>query len=490
MNNSSDRCLIVGAGPAGLTAAHEAQRLRIPAQVFEKDLVVGGISRTVEHQGYRFDIGGHRFFTKVPEIQTLWEEILGADLLRRRRLSRIYYQDRFFDYPIRPLGALRGLGPVESLRIGASWARAHVWPRRPETSFADWVSNRFGKRLYEIFFKTYTEKVWGMPCDEIAADWAAQRIKDLDLGVALREALRRKRAGAAGKQVTSLIEEFHYPRLGPGMLWERLRDRLEKLGTAVVLGAEVVRVMHDGRRVRGIVLRDGAGHEWEEAGTHLLSSMPIRELLACFDPAPPAHVLTAARRLRYRDFLTVALIVAREELFPDNWIYVHSPDVEVGRIQNFKNWSPEMVPDASMTSLGLEYFVQQGDVLWDADDQALVALARDECSRLGFFYASEVRDGVVVRMPKAYPVYDANYRSVLTTLRGWLDRFENLSLIGSNGQHRYSNQDHSMLTGLLAVRNIAGAEHDVWNVNVEPEYHEEARGSSGREAPLPVRVAS
>jgi protoporphyrinogen oxidase len=475
---SGERCVIVGAGPAGLTAGLEAQRLGIPAVVLERDEVVGGISRTVFHRGYRFDLGGHRFFTKVAEVQALWSEILGADLLTRQRLSRIYYEDRFFDYPIKPLNALRGLGPVEALRIVLSYAAARLFPSPEERSFEQWVSKRFGRRLYEIFFKTYTEKVWGLPCSEIGSDWAAQRIKNLDMVAAIKNALLGS-GTRRGEIVTTLIDQFAYPRLGPGMLWERTREILEAKGVPVRLGHEVVRVRHDGRRVLALEVRDRMGRTTRVEGAQFLSSMPIRDLFGALDPAPPPDVLAAARRLRYRDFLTVALVVDRAELFPDQWIYIHSPNVRVGRIQNFKNWSSAMVPDPGKTSLGLEYFVQEGDELWSASDAALVELARREVEQLGLARAADVIDAVVMRVPKAYPVYDHDHREALAILRGYLDGFANLQLVGRNGQHHYNNQDHSMLTALYAVRNLAGGAFDVWDVNVEGSYHEEVRLAPG-----------
>ncbi len=473
------KTIIIGAGPAGLTAAHELLALGQSAEVYEKDAVVGGISRTAEYRGYRFDIGGHRFFTKVPAVQDLWEEVLGEDFLERPRLSRIYYNDKFFDYPLKPLNALRGLGLIEAGRVGLSYLWAQLVPHPVEDNFEEWVSNRFGRRLYEVFFKTYTEKVWGMPCTEISADWAAQRIKNLDLFKAVKNAI----IGAAGDQevITTLIGRFHYPRLGPGMMWERLAERLEASGTPVHMETPVKRLHHRDSRITALTVETAAaGGEQELQADHVISSMPLRELLSSFSPPPPAEILDAANRLRYRDFLTVVLIVEREEVFPDNWIYIHSPEVRVGRVQNFKNWSPEMVPDTSATSLGLEYFVQQGDDLWSSPDEDLLELGAREMGVLGLVSASDVVDGTVVRMPKAYPVYDDAYKEALALIRGYLASFPNLQVIGRNGQHRYNNQDHSMLAGMLAARNGGGETHDVWAVNVEQQYHEEVVDSSRR----------
>jgi len=473
--------LIIGGGPAGLTAAYELQKLGLRSLVVEADALVGGISRTDVYKGNRFDIGGHRFFTKVEVVQQIWQEIIGDEFLVRPRLSRIFYEDKFFDYPFRPMNAMLGLGPIEAVRIGLSYVKAQLFPEPDERNFEQWVVNRFGRRLFEIFFKTYTEKVWGMPCTEIGADWAAQRIKNLDLAAALRNALlgssRRK-----GEVITTLIDQFHYPRLGPGMMWERCREILEKGGTEVCLRTRVVKLRHDGARVTAAVLRDAQGAERELAADEVVSSMPIRELIHALDPAPPEAVRAAADKLRYRDFLTVGLVVDRAELFPDNWIYIHSPKVKMGRIQNFKNWSPEMVADPAQSFLGLEYFVNEGDELWSAPDAELVELGRRECELLGLVRPGEVVDGCVIRMPKAYPVYDGEYQGALATIRGWLASLSNLQLVGRNGQHRYNNQDHSMLTAVYAARNIAGAAHDVWDVNVDDEYHEEVRETGAKPA--------
>ncbi len=473
------KTIIIGGGPAGLTAANELLALGHSAEVFEKDAVVGGISRTAQYRGYRFDIGGHRFFTKVPAVQALWEEVLGDDFLERPRLSRIYYNDKFFDYPLKPLNALRGLGPIEAARVGLSYLWAQVAPHPTEDNFEEWVSNRFGRRLYEVFFKTYTEKVWGMPCTEISADWAAQRIKNLDLFKAVKNSL----IGSVGDRevITTLIDRFHYPRLGPGMMWERLTERLRESGTPVHLETPVTGLHHRDSRITAVTVAAAEGGDDRELpADHVISSMPLRELLLSFSPPPPAEIRQAAKRLRYRDFLTVVLIVRQEDVFPDNWIYIHSPDVRVGRVQNFGSWSPEMVPDASTTSLGLEYFVQEGDDLWSSSDEALLELGARELAVLGLAPEESVVDGTVVRMPKAYPVYDDAYKEVLALIRGYLAGFPNLQVIGRNGQHRYNNQDHSMLAGMLAARNVLGESHDVWAVNVEQEYHEEVSDGEGK----------
>lgn len=461
--------LVVGAGPAGLTAAYELVRRGAAVTVLEQDAQVGGIARTVEYKGFRFDIGGHRFFTKVPYVQDLWHRMLGPDMLKRPRLSRIYYRGRFFHYPLRPMNALLGLGPWNALVVAASYVRSRLRPIRPEVSFEDWVTNRFGRRLYLIFFKTYTEKVWGIPCDTIGAQWAAQRIKGLSLWTAIRSMLF---GGSAGTK--TLIDSFEYPRLGPGMMWERFRGAIEAEGGRVELETALRSIAHDRGRVTSVVtVRRGVSQR--HPVDRLLSTMPLRVLIESLEPPPPPRVLEAARRLKYRDFLTVAVIIDVPDLFPDNWIYVHDPQVRMGRVQNFKNWSPDMVPDPAKTCLGLEYFCFEGDDLWTMKDDALVELGRRELAAIRLVDPDKVIDGCVVRMPKAYPVYDEGYEAALAIVREYLGGFSNLQVAGRNGMHKYNNQDHSMVTAMLAARNLLGERHDVWSVNADDDYHEESR---------------
>ena len=482
-------CVIIGAGPAGLTAAHELARLGIRSVVLEKDNLVGGISRTINYKGYRGDIGGHRFFTKVRVVRELWEEIMGDDFLVRPRLSRIYYNNRFFDYPLRIGNTLKGLGLVESSLTVLSYIQARLRPEHEEKTFEQWVSNRFGRRLFRTFFKSYTEKVWGIPSSEIDADWARQRIKNLDFMAAVRSALVGAKTQGS-KLVPSLIDQFHYPRLGSGMMWERLQAKLADKHIETRLDHLVVKVHHTGDRVTALTTRDRQGHEIRIAGDHFISSMPLRDLIHALDPPPPKDVLDAADRLRYRDFITVMLIVDAPEIFPDNWIYVHSPEVKVGRIQNFKNWSPEMVPDPSKTSLGLEYFAQEGDELWTMSDDRLIDLARSECAKLRFAAAEKVMDGAVVRMPKAYPVYDSKHRESVEAIRNWIGTLKNLYSVGRNGQHRYNNMDHSMTSAMGAAQVVQGAEIDVWDVGLDKSYLEgqETVGDVDREAAITDEV--
>jgi protoporphyrinogen oxidase len=483
--------VIAGAGPAGLTAAYELTKHGHPCVVLEADPhLVGGISRTDQYKGYRFDIGGHRFFSKSDEVNRIWREILGDELIVRSRLSRIYYNRRFFHYPLQAVDALVKLGPIRATRILLSYFKARLHPIQPERTFEDWVVNRFGRMLFETFFKTYTEKLWGMPTNTISADWAAQRIKGLSLTEAVRNALFGGRARGKGEIVKTLIDSFQYPRLGPGQMWEAARDRILAAGGAVHHDRRVVRIEHDGSAVTTFVARDAQGRLTRYHGHHFLSSMPVRSLIRAMSPEPPREVVEAANALRYRDFLTVVLIVDAPETFPDNWIYIHEPGVRLGRVQNFKNWSPDLVPDPSKSSLGLEYFCFEGDDLWSMPDAELVELGRREISSIGLVDAAKVIDGCVVRMPKAYPVYDDVYQDHLAVIRRWLSNLDNLALAGRNGMHKYNNQDHSMMTAFLAARNILGdGPFDPWKVNTDAEYHEGAATEAGRQVPRRIAAA-
>jgi len=462
--------VVIGGGPAGLTAGYELTKFDLRPVVLEKESLVGGLARTESYKGFHFDMGGHRFFTKVEEVKKMWQDVLGGEFLRRPRLSRIYYNGKFFFYPLKPLNALLGLGVLQSILIVLSFVRWQLFPYRREDTFEQWVTNRFGRRLFLTFFKTYTEKVWGISCSELKAEWAAQRIKDLSLKTALLSMFVKPK-----QTIKTLIEEFDYPRRGPGMMWNAVKAEIERREGVVRMNSDVVRINRTGNRIEGVVVRHDGAEELIR-GTDFISSMPVTEFIKALDPPPPPAVLSAAARLSYRDFLTVVLIVDKPHIFEDNWIYIHDPSVHVGRIQNFKNWSPDMVPDPTKTSLGLEYFCTEGDAVWTMADADLIEMGRREIDRIGLARSEDVVDGCVVRVEKAYPVYDSDYREYLGVVRQFIDGLENCQTIGRNGLHRYNNQDHAMLTGMLAVRNLAlGQQNDLWSVNTDQEYHEEIR---------------
>ena len=426
--------VVIGAGPAGLTAAYELTKAGCGATVLEADGVIGGIARTVDYKGYLFDIGGHRFYTKVKLVQRIWREVIGDDFLRRPRLSRIFFRGKFFRYPLDPWDTVSKLGSLEAARCVASWMAAVAKPIKPEPDLQTWVTNRFGRRLFDLFFRSYTEKVWGMKCNEIASDWAAQRIRGLSLRSLVQNAVGLGRKGGKAGEIKTLIDSFEYPSRGPGAMWDAMARLIRKRVGVITLGAPVERIEWEPGRVLAV---HAAGRRYE--ADHVISSMPIRDLIACLDPPAPPELAEAIDHFKYRDFLTVALIVQQPDLFPDNWIYIHEPRVKVGRIQNFKNWSPEMVPDPATTCLGMEYFCFEGDDLWTASDADLVALARREVVALGLADAADITDGAVVRMPKAYPVYNDTYQKGLDTMRGFLATVPNLQLIGRNGMHQYNN---------------------------------------------------
>ncbi len=465
---SNKRVVVIGGGPAGLTAGYELAKYGLSPIVLEKRNIVGGLARTENYKGFLFDKGGHRFFTKSEEVKKMWHEVLGDDFIRRPRLSRIYYKKKFFHYPLKPLNALMGLGIIDSIAIFLSYLKWHFFPYRREETFEEWVTNRFGRRLFLTFFKAYTEKVWGILCSELKAEWAAQRIKDLSLKTALLHMFLKPK-----KTIKTLIEEFDYPRLGPGMMWNTVKDHIEKRGGLVRINTDVARICRKENRVVGVDISSN-GHKEIVEGTDFISSMPLTEFIKKLDPPPAQEVLQAAEKIRYRDFLTVCLIANKPDLFPDNWIYIHEPDVKVDRIQNYKNWSPEMVPDQTKTSLGLEYFCTEGDDLWNMTDHELIELGKREVDRIGLANYDDFEDGCVFRVPKSYPIYDSDYRDHLAIVRKFVDSLENFQTIGRNGLHRYNNQDHAMLTGMLAVRNLTlGEQNDLWSVNTDQEYHEE-----------------
>ncbi|RFT16260.1 MAG: hypothetical protein OP8BY_1864 [Candidatus Saccharicenans subterraneus] len=466
----SSRVIIIGAGPAGLTAAYELAKSGYEVIVVEKDKNVGGISKTINYKGYLFDLGGHRFFTKYPEVKKIWEEVLPEDFLLRPRLSRIYYKRKFFYYPLRPFNAFWNLGPISSVLAFLSFFKAKIKPYPHPENFEQWVVNHFGRKLYEIFFKTYTEKVWGIPCTKISADWAAQRIKGLSLGKAALNALGLKEKEA----VRTLIDQFHYPRRGPGQFWEKMAEIIARHGGKLILGAEALEIIRKPGGFFSIKIKTENSIEEIEAAS-VISSMPLSELILSLQPLPPDNVIKAARRLGYRDFYTVGLIINKEKIFPDNWIYIHSPEIRAGRLQNFKNWSPEMVPDQKKTMLGLEYFCFSTEPAWSLADKELIQIAIDDLEKLKFARKEEVIDGSIVRIHKAYPVYLPGYKENALIIKEYLENIKNLLTIGRNGLHRYNNQDHSMLSGILAAKCILGENCSPWQVNVDDEYHEIAQ---------------
>jgi protoporphyrinogen oxidase len=461
--------VVLGGGPAGLTAGYLMAKQGQPVILLESTEFIGGIARTQVRDGYRFDLGGHRFFTKVKEVDDLWHEIMKEDFLKRPRKSRIYWNDKFLEYPLQGMDVIKKLGPVELSRCMASYAWAAAKPKGREDTFEVWVSNRFGKRLYQHFFKTYTEKLWGVSATEIRAEWAAQRIKGLSFFSAAKAAF----FGNSGN-IKSLISEFNYPRFGPGQMWEQMADDIKAHGGEIRLNAPVTKLVTDGGRITEVIAGGETLHP-----SHVISSLPLRTTVGIAAPEAPVEVRDAAYGLRYREFLTVLLVIDVEDPFDDNWIYIHQPGVRVLRIQNFKSWSPHMIPEGeTASSIGMEYFCFEGDELWNMDDDDLVKMAGQEIEKLHLAPADKVRFGFVERVHKAYPIYDEHYAERVATIRGWLESFSNITQVGRNGLHRYNNSDHSMLTAMRAVDNIMlGTHHDIWDVNVESVYHEEVHDS-------------
>lgn len=468
MKKNKYKIIIVGAGPAGLTAAWEAEKFGYKTLILESTSQVGGISRTVERDGWRFDIGGHRFFTKVDLVNKIWDEILDRDdFLLRPRMSRIYYKKKFFDYPLKPLNALSNLGLFESIACVMSYIYVRIFPPKDQNNFENWVAARFGWRLYNIFFKTYTEKVWGIEANKIGSDWASQRIKNLSLSKAILNAFFKDKSGEV---ITTLIDEFKYPKFGPGMMWETAYTKLTNKGHKIVLNSKVKKIEKYETNSYKVILKSGDVFEAE----HVITSMPLASLPSTIYPNENKETKLSGESLKFRDFLSVALVLDVEDAFPDNWIYIHEPGVKVGRIQNYGSWSPYLIKEG-MTCLGLEYFVNENDNMWNSSDDDLIELAKRELEYLKIIDTGKIKNGYVVRMPKAYPVYDLEYQQNITVIRRWLENnHANIHPIGRNGMHRYNNQDHSMVAGVLTVRNILNKEtNNIWEINVEDEYHEE-----------------
>jgi protoporphyrinogen oxidase len=455
---------IIGAGPSGLAAAYELSREGVPAVVFEKDNYVGGLSRTVQHEGYSFDIGGHRFFTKNEKVKNLWHEMLEDDLIRRPRLSRIHHKGKFFHYPLRPINALKGLGYHKSFHVLMSYLYRKMMPHVPEINFEDWASNRFGDALYRLFFKTYTEKVLGIPCNNLSAEWSEQRIPGLNLGHALVDSFNfgKKRI------IASLIDEFNYPRLGSGQMYEAMSAKVAAAGIKIILNGEIVSVCHDRDRLSSLIIK-GRDGEVKIPVEKVISTMPITDLVLKMQPVSPGPVIAAAKELRYRSIITVNVILDGPAFFPDNWIYLHDPQIKAARMQLYKNWSPCMVPGNESDSISLEYFSFEEDPLWAASDKELLEIAKADLRFLKPSGAHRVKSGFAVRYAKAYPLYTLGYKKHLDTIRQYLDGFCNLACAGRYGQFRYNNMAHSIVTGRMAARRLMGDNVDQWAVDGEEE---------------------
>jgi protoporphyrinogen oxidase len=523
------RAIIMGAGPAGLTAALEMlNNTDIVPIVLEKSTYMGGISRTLNHKGNRIDIGGHRFFSKSDRVMKWWTDILPIErdgagskeisyqgkqrstdnlpcgpcpeecdnvMLVRNRKSRIYFLGQFFDYPITlSKDTIQKLGLFRTARIGASYAKSSLAPIRNVDNLEQFFINRFGRELYLTFFKEYTEKVWGLRCSEISAEWGKQRIKGLSITKALKHcvktavksARRSKGDGDVAQKdtETSLIERFLYPKLGPGQMWDEVARRVREKGGTILTETEVTALQVDGSRVTGVTAREQDGKEYALNGDFVVSTLPIKELVRALETDVPSQVREISDNLPYRDFITVGLLVNKlkvrdrstptDETIADNWIYIQEPGVKAGRLQIFNNWSPYLVSDPDKIWLGVEYFCYESDEMWQLSDQDMATLAKEELHKIGILDQSEVLDTYVFRMPKTYPAYFGAYKD-FDQVRNYLDGFENLFLVGRNGMHKYNNQDHSMLTAMLAVENMANNITDksnIWMVNTEQEYHE------------------
>ncbi|MFA6428759.1 MAG: NAD(P)/FAD-dependent oxidoreductase [Candidatus Buchananbacteria bacterium] len=464
--------VVIGAGPAGLSAGYELAKNGQQVLVIETEEAVGGLCRTMDFQGYKFDFGGHRFFTKNDEVQKLWQDLLGDDFLERDRLSRIYYRQKFFAYPIKLFDALSKLGPWESFLIGLSLIKTRIkklFNKKPEITFEDWVVNRFGERLFKHFFKSYTEKLWGVSVKELGADWAAQRMKDLSLWQLLKTFVYKQEG-----QIKSLIEKFNYPKFGPGMFFERMAEEIKKNRGEILLNSKLIKIIHQQGKISSLITKNTlTGETTELVANNFISSMPLNEMLKILDPEPPAEIMFLVKKMRFRSFFDVCLIVNKKEIVPDNWIYIHEPEVRLMRLQNFKNWSPFMSPDSNKTPIGAEYTVWDTDELWSLPDNQVISLAKKELAQINLIAEDLSSDGIVIRNKYAYPVYHLDYKTDLEQIFAYLKKFINFQTIGRSGLYRYNNMDHSMLTGLYAARNILGAKLNILEINADEEYHEQ-----------------
>ncbi|MFN3927333.1 MAG: GtrA family protein [Pseudanabaenaceae cyanobacterium] len=470
MTNLTSDIHILGAGPAGLSAAYQLSKAGYPVKVIERDAIVGGLAKSFRWHEFIVDFGPHRFFTKIPKVLQLWHEVLEADQVTVKRLTRIYYNNKYFSYPIKIGQVLLTIGIIPSILIFFSYLKAQLFPIRNPKNFSEWVRSQFGDRLFAIFFEGYTEKLWGIPCTEISAEWAAQRIKGLSLWKAIRSAV----FGNKGK-VKSLVDAFQFPRLGSGQLYEKIALSLQESNQQVLTNCEVKTIHHDGKQVTHITyLNRLTGEEITSPCSHAISSIPINLLLEQMSPSPPEEVLSAARSLKFRNTILVYLLLEGTNLFPDNWLYINDPNVKVGRVTNFANWSPDMLGNDYQTPLCCEYWANFDDPLWQADSGELIALAERELRQIRLIKNYQVVAGTVVKLPRTYPVYTGNYKEAIATIRDYLAQFSNLQLIGRYGAFKYNNQDHSLLMGILASENVIySAKHDLWSVNSDQEYGEE-----------------
>jgi protoporphyrinogen oxidase len=474
---------VLGGGPAGLAAAYTLSKQGYSVVVVERDASVGGLAKSFVYKGFILDYGPHRFFTKLPPVLQFWNEVLGNEQVTVNRLTRIYYGNRYFSYPLKAFEALLSLGFTESTHIVASYLTAQLFPNKAPQNFAEWVSTRFGRRLFEIFFEGYTEKLWGIPCTEISADWAAQRIKGLSLLSAVRSAL----LGNNGK-VKSLVDQFQFPRLGSGQLYERAANYLTAHGQTVLLETEVLRLHQQNDRIQSLTLRDRhTGEERIVECSGVISSIPLNHLIEQLTPAVPLSVAEMAKSLRFRNTVLIYVMVDSGKLFPDNWLYINDPTVQLGRVTNFANWSADMLPNHQQTPLCCEYWCQF-DGLWQMDDDALVAMAESDLRKIGLLHQETVSSGFVIRLPRTYPIYAGNYKAALGTIQNYLQGIENLQVVGRYGAFKYNNQDHSLLMGILAAENVTTpGKHDLWSVNSDSEYQEEVKVS---EPSIPVSKPS
>lgn len=478
MMDDNKKIFIIGAGPAGIGCAYELAKNRVSAYLIEKEAVGAGICKTISYKGFRFDIGPHRFFTKSKFIEELWKSVLKEDLKLRPRLTRIYFKRKFFLYPIKILDVLSKIGLGQSLLVLGDYLRVKLFLRnRPDISFQDWITKRFGGRLYRMFFKTYTEKIWGVPCAQISSDWAVQRIKGLSLTSLVKSCFWGNRGG----KIKTLIDEFYYPDYGAGQMYDKMLALTLDAGAQIHYQCEPVDIEVVGNKAVSVSGKDKEGKISKLAVDYLVSSMPFSKLFTLLNPAPLPAVLAAARRLRYRSLIEVCLIVKGQTDFPDQWIYIHATEVKTARVQLYRNWSDYMgSADPAFTNLGMEYFCFTDDDLWKSSDEEIIDLAKKELAKIKVFRDFSVTDGFVVRVPYAYPVYVGRHQEDLQILKKYIEKIENLEVIGRSGMYKYNNMDHSILTGIYAARNIlAGAKkYNLWEVNTEQEYLEEAKSTN------------